>query len=231
VLRYAKHGEVLEFRRKIAGSALLAEAFDSLRPLVAPLYARYARDPKAAMGAMASPAKGVAVTAALTAATGTLSLKRFLDMCQDAALIGSQLSRNSVKMAFVNSLKFSADAAAVRQPLLSGGGEFEEALMRLAHAYVAAGDGAGASTLTEPVGNPKKGRAQNRFSNFSAVSAAVSTVSAAVKFTMSARRGGEADSTDADIAQLEEALLSKLPVVLGKLLATLTDDRPAGLSA
>lgn len=39
-----------------------------------------------------------------SASSDTLTLKRFYQMCTDAALVGPQLSRNQVKMAFVSSL-------------------------------------------------------------------------------------------------------------------------------
>ena len=296
--------QVLEFRRKLASSVRLTEALDAVRGMLEPLYNRYEKDVKAIrpLATKAEEALG---------GGGTLSLKRFLDMAQDAELVGSQLSRNQVimmmmmmmmmmahssrgirwgggdpstssvspasvspasapqlrarrsptlalhtpsshthllftplrshrlpprpaaprraqvKMAFVNALQFSADTSAVRKPLLSRGAEFEEALVRLTANYdhpTPAGGG-----LDAPIGTPKRGRAQNRFSTMSLTSAAASSISAAVKQTLSTVRtarekGGEAAPiAEADVAALEEAVLSKLPTVVGKLLAVLGD--------
>ena len=231
VLPNAKHGDVLEFRRKITGSSLLTEAFDALRHLTDPLYTRYSKDIKAAN--MSSPFKVIVAAAGGVAAPserrpsdgggGTLSLKRFLDLCQDASLIGTQLSRNAVKTAFVHSLQFSADTAAVRKPLLTRGDEFDEALIRLAYAYEAPSGGV---EFASPIGNTRKGKAQNRFSTLSVASAAASSVSAAVKGAIGSRRDAppEAGSADAEAAEIEAEVLAKLPLVLGKLIAVLADD-------
>ena len=41
ILPKAKHGQVLEFRRKVANSVVVEEAMDALRPKIDPLYTRY----------------------------------------------------------------------------------------------------------------------------------------------------------------------------------------------
>ena len=132
-------------------------------------------------------ARYLALASPPPASLALLSVKRVVYACarQDAELIGSKLSRNAIKMAFVNSLQFAAESAAVRKPLLSRGMEFEEALIRLAWAYDAPSGGggggiSGSDGLQAPIGVPKAGRKQNRFSTLSAASAAAASISATV---------------------------------------------------
>jgi hypothetical protein len=189
VLVKAKHADVLAFRRQFVSSITLNEALHAVRSMLEPVFRKYD-------GSQA----------------GTLSLKRFLDMCQDAQLIGTQLSRYQVKMAFVNSLPFSADASDVRKPLLAKGAEFEEAFMRIVHVYST--PALMGSELLTPMGQISEGSPQKSFSapQFAA------SVSALMKQSVSA---AIADASPAD-AEMEAAIIKKLPIVLGKLLATLS---------
>ena len=80
-----RHGEVLEFRRMVVGSGLIVGA--QRDPMLDPLYERYAQ----------LPSKG-----RYHGGYGC-SLKAFLDLCQDADLVGQQLSHLNVKTAFISS--------------------------------------------------------------------------------------------------------------------------------
>ena len=226
VLKHAKHGDVLEFRRKIAGSFQLSEAFDAIRPLIDPLFARYAKEPRLASTPSRSAAKGPSALAGGGPPVGEMSLKRFLEMCTDAELIGSQLSRNQAMMAFVNSLQFSADEV-TRAPLLSRDTEFDEALVRLAWAHGGSPTGPGKKSLMEAIGTPKGNRKHNRFSTLVAVNTAASTISQAVRNTISTKRGEGEGAVDAETSEMESAVLARLPELLGRLLALMVD-QPGG---
>ena len=134
LLAHAHRSEVLELRRQMADSALLTEALDGLRPPMMRLYTRYERARRTAEAGRAahvappSPPSPPSTPSAPSASG--LSLRRFLDLCTDARLIGAPLSRAAARRAFVFSLRLSANSDAARRPLLTRV-EFEEALVRL----------------------------------------------------------------------------------------------------
>ena len=202
ILPNVRHGEVLEFRRMVVGSGLISSALDAINPMLDPLYERYAQ----------LPSKG-----RYHGGYGC-SLKAFLDLCQDADLVGQQLSHLNVKTAFVNSLSLGDDA---RKPLLDRA-EFTEAVVRMAYLYKADTDdaegGRAARKAVEQAAKPAKGRED-----------------AAVKLTESVKKkmpvtdsprttppAGDWNASDANQRGDDEAkILESLPVVCGKLLSVL----------
>ena len=149
-------------------------------------------------------------------------------MCQDATLIGSQLSRHQVKLAFVNSLPLTAETATTRKPLLQAGAEFHEALLRLARAFVLEKKDEGRQRLSRAAPVASQG------SDADAVDAAEEKLRARIAElrgranTSGAEEEEGGDGSGSSSAQeaaadperdLEAELLEKLPVVCGKLLA------------
>ena len=125
VLLNARRGEVLEFRKMVVESSTLSDALEAINPLLDPLYERYAEAPAKVKGGAAG-----------------FSLKAFQEMCQEAELVGHELSLVDVKSAFVHSLLFGADEDGTRMPLLERT-EFSEAVLRLALHYEPAQQEAG----------------------------------------------------------------------------------------
>ena len=186
-----RYGDVLGFRRMVLGSTLLSEALTAMRPLLEPLHLKYGLKPGEGGAPMNTPA-------------GALGIRQFYDLCSDARLAGADLSRNAIKQAFVNSLPFSDDTAADRKPLLRRGAEFDEALVRLARAYT--GKPLSASAVKRGV---KRG---GTFTDAKAAERAGHALYTAIESQVGAQ--------DELPAGLEAELLGKLPVVCGKLLAT-----------
>jgi Ca2+-binding EF-hand superfamily protein len=186
-----RYGDVLGFRRMVLGSTLLSEALTAVRPLLEPLHLKYGLKPGEGGAPMNTPA-------------GALGIRQFYDMCSDARLAGADLSRNAIKQAFVNSLPFSDDTAADRKPLLRRGVEFDEALVRLARAYT--GKPLSASAVKRGV---KRG---GTFTDAKAAERAGHALYTAIESQVGAQ--------DELPVGLEAELLGKLPVVCGKLLAT-----------
>lgn len=233
VLPNVKHGEVLEFRRMIVGSALIASALEAVSPMLEPVYEKFAM----------LPSKGK-----YTGSTGC-SLKAFLEMCQDAQLVGSQLSHVNVKTAFVNSLSLAADTDAARKPLLDRA-EFVEAVIRMAHKYKpetdqlpledsTRGDGARASVkgvraarkAAESAAKPVKGHkdaaiklADTVKSKLPAAEPPAAEPPAGWRADWSAAlapAGAEDAKVKEQRGEDEAAILLNLPVVCGKLLSLL----------
>jgi len=186
-----RYGDVLGFRRMVLGSTLLSEALTAVRPLLEPLHLKYGLKPGEGGAPKNTPA-------------GALGIRQFYDMCSDARLAGADLSRNAIKQAFVNSLPFSDDTAADRKPLLRRGAEFDEALVRLARAYT--GKPLSASAVKRGV---KRG---GTFTDAKAAERAGHALYTAIESQVGAQ--------DELPVGLEAELLGKLPVVCGKLLAT-----------
>ena len=113
----------------------------------------------------------------------------------------------------MHSLELTADGTAVRKPLLSRGAEFHEAILRLTRAYDPGSGGVGALMT------PKRNRPLPRLSNAGMAATAQAAVSAAIQARTSSTPR-EVDETG-EVGDEEAALLEKLPVVCGKLLADL----------
>ena len=223
VLRYAKKGEVLQFRRAIIDSPVLTEALDVLRPQLDPLYDRYAERP-----------------ANLKQGDG-ISLRSFLEVCQEGGVVGSQLSHVQMKNAFVHSLQITAETQASRKPLLERG-EFYEAILRIVHKY----DASHETSALPGIGPAKGARAARK-----AAEAAKSPINAAGQLgqkmlhKLTPRKApskvsdgpgsAEAAGTLAlptaatpavgtprnEMSEFESTIMDKLPLVCGKLLAVL----------
>ena len=196
-------------------SSLDGDTWQVLRPMVEPLFQRYADMPVRNAAGKA----GVGFT-----------LRNFLEMCQEASLVGAQLSHVTVKNVFVHSLQINVDAEVARKPLLNRD-EFVEALCRLAFNFDASKDPElKASVSTAAAGTPLSKRISTRAPAANPrISAAhvAADVSSAIHGGLSTPLKGGGPSDDgggADAAggsEMEEALLANLPLVCGKLLALL----------
>ena len=105
VLPNAKTSGVLRLRRALLDSSALAEALAAIQTDFDPVWNKFATLPKR-VGAQGKQK-------VLPDAIG-LSLEHFLELCQEAQLIGGQLSRMQVKMIFISSLEISPDSAGAR---------------------------------------------------------------------------------------------------------------------
>jgi hypothetical protein len=140
-----------------------------------------------------------------------MTIKRFLEMCEEAELLGPSLSRHQAKLVFVHSLEIAPDGGALRKPLLARGPEFHEAILRLTHKYQLTKEDAqlGADGRTSLRKSCKLQTSADKFSNAGMAARAQADVHAAV--------AGNVVTNDA--SEEEAAILEKLPLVCGKLLA------------
>ena len=227
VLPNVKKGEVLEFRRRMVESSVLAGTLDAVNPMLDPVYQHFAE----------LPMKGK-----YTGGTG-LALKAFLDMCQESDLVGHSLSHVNVKTCFVNSLNIAADSDVARKPLLDRS-EFAEAVLRLAFKYnlnaePPAAEGAAAEDgptprkggravrkALESLAKPAKGHKDAAVKLAAKVEAKLSPRIVPVNAPAEAGEGGGASSLAegggaSSLADFEAAIVEKLPTVCGKLLSLL----------
>ena len=223
MLKLAKHGRVLDFRLMLAGSSSIQAVMSEIAGPLDQLYSLYSKGPKR-IGKGPNCA-GAEATAAIRsgAAEGTLSLTRFHEMCQDAGLIGSSLSRHQAKMAFVHSLVITPDSQGPRRPLLSRGDEFHEAIARLVLAWNPQGAGSwqyqmdplrlGPAAAEASGGKPRTSVRQAKPGTLG--SAAGMAASASQTVSEAVDRLVEDETTTFE----EGTLLSKLPAVCGKLIA------------
>ena len=202
VLPNCCRGEVLDFRYTLANSATLSEAIDVIRPLIDPLYDKYADMPIRVVSG--KPGMG-------------FSLRNFLEMCQEASLVGAQLSHVQVKTVFVNSLQISTDADAARKPLLNRN-EFQEAICRIAYRYDASKDPDLGGGSGSPAGKKKPRTSLRKVGGSSNTAAHVaSTIKEQISLTPRKGEGGE----EAEHSEMELGVVANLPIVCGKLLALL----------
>ena len=125
VLPYAKSSKVLELRHALLDSLGVSDAVEAIKAHIDPIFHKYASKPTR-VGAQGKHK-------VLPDATG-FSLRDFVELCDEAQLIGGSLSRMQVKSIFIYSLEITAESANDRRPLLSRS-EFDEALLRICMAF------------------------------------------------------------------------------------------------
>ena len=217
ILPNAKTSNVLEFRRAALDSMRLTEALDAIRRPIDQIWSYFAHRPQK-VGAQGKQKL-------LPDATG-FSLQHFLELAQEAQLIGGALSRMQAKTVFISALEISAESAGGRRPLLTRA-EFGEALLRLCYAYEPTPD-----ELLQSSGTPGTrqrrstlagdgGARANLFAQGVAgkvtpqTSTPQHTPRHTPRHTPSAARGEAAFSP----ATMEDVILERLPLVMGRLLA------------
>lgn len=147
-------------------------------------------------------------------------LRSFLAMCEEAQLIGvqaagRQLSRLQVKTVFLSALEITASSSYRRRPLLTRS-EFDEALLRLAYLYEAT-DATGlpsrATRGTPLAARPLQGHAV--LPQDGDKRAAVFAKEVGTEITAKVAQANAQQQR----SLLEEAILAKLPLIVGRLLA------------
>ena len=204
-LAHARGCGVLQFRRMVLNSVVLEDAVEALSKRLDALYNKYSKEAKVMRGAAGGAAR------LDTGGASMMTIKRFLEMCEEAELIGPSLSRHQAKLVFVHSLEIAPDGGALRKPLLARGPEFHEAILRLTHKYQLTKEDAqlGADGRTSLRKSCKLQTSADKFSNAGMAARAQADVHAAV--------AGNVVTNDA--SEEEAAILEKLPLVCGKLLA------------
>lgn len=200
-------------RRQLLDSVAVSEAITAIKSQVDKIYYKVAQAP-ARLG-----------TGKVVEKMSGFPLRSFLAMCEEAQLIGvqaagRQLSRLQVKTVFLSALEITASSSYRRRPLLTRS-EFDEALLRLAYHYEATDDTgptSRAARRNSSGGTPLAARPLQGHAVLPQDGDKRAAVFAKEVGTEIAAKVAQADAQQQH-SPLEEAILAKLPLIVGRLLA------------